>query len=59
MRAHINWFEEEPEILERENLKLTIELEQLDEMNEAEACTTYNVESKAEARQYIIDYYNM
>jgi hypothetical protein len=57
MRARYYWFEEEPETVERECIKLTIELEKLEEMSEEEACSSYNVDSKEEARQAIIDWY--
>ena len=33
------------------------ELAELDAMSESEARAAYNVDSKAEARQYIMDYY--
>ena len=33
------------------------ELAELDAMSESEARVAYNVDSKAEARQYIMDYY--
>jgi hypothetical protein len=57
MRARYPWFEEEPETEERECIKLTNELYELEEMSEQEACEFYGVDSKAEARQYIIDWY--
>ena len=39
-------------------IKMQQELEMLDHMSEAHACAAYNVSSKEEARQYIIDYWS-
>jgi hypothetical protein len=57
MKARYYWFEEEPETVESECIDLTIELEKFEEMSEEEACSTYNVDNKEEARRYIIDWY--
>ena len=37
--------------------EMDAELQELDAMSERDACLLYNVDSKAEARQYIKDYY--
>ncbi|MDR1937993.1 MAG: hypothetical protein LBQ73_05800 [Tannerellaceae bacterium] len=42
---------------ERAERLLDKELSALDKMTNAEACKLYNVDYKAEAWQYIIDYY--
>lgn len=47
---------ESREVAERA-LEMDAELAELDAMSESEACAAYNVDSKAEARQYIMDYY--
>ena len=55
------WDNEQEELESREvaerALKMDAELAELDAMSESEACETYNVDSKAEARQYIKEYY--
>lgn len=44
---------------ERREAELSEELEELDAMSEEEACEAYNVDSKAEAEQYIRDNYQL
>jgi hypothetical protein len=55
---YMNRDEEELEPLEKECVELTNELQELEKMSEDEACKFYNVDSKDEAREYIIGWYN-
>ena len=45
-------------IVHDDYIKMQQELEMLDHMSEAHVCAAYNVDSKEEARQLIIEYWS-